>query len=192
MNPKVTAFNVRNEPWTPILEKMRQLLLEANLTEELKWGKPSYSFEGGNVAILQPFKGFCALMFYKGALLKDPEGILVFPGENAQSGKQARFTDVEQVDEMVPVLKAYIQEAIEVEKSGAKVQLKTIDEHPVPDELLAKFEEMPAFKDAFKSLTPGRQRAYLLQFNAPKQSKTREARIEKYLPQIMEGKGLND
>lgn len=170
---------------------MRTIILNCALTEELKWGKPCYMFRNSNVVIIQGFKDYCALMFCKGALLKDPRGLLKKPGENTQAGRQIRFTNTREIVEMKPLLKAYIREAIEAEKSGLKVNFKTTPE-PIPEEFQNKLDEMPALKTAFYALTPGRQRAFILYFSAPKQSKTREARIGKCTRQILNGKGLND
>lgn len=170
---------------------MRTISLGCGLTEELKWGKPCYTFRESNVVIIQGFKEYCALMFCKGALLKDPKGILKRIGEHTQAARQARFTHVRQIAEMAPTLKAYIHEAIEAEKAGLKVILKE-NPIPIPKELQSKLDSMPALKTAFYGLTPGRQRAYIYFFSGAKQSKTREARIEKCLRRILEGRGLND
>ena len=192
MNPKVDAFVGRAKKWQEELKKLRTILLGCHLTEELKWGKPCYAFEGGNIAIITPMKETCALAFMKGALLKDPEGILVRPGENSQSGRWIKFTSVKEIGAMQSVLKAYIKEAIEIEKAGLEVKLKETSEFEVPEELTEMMKEDPSFKAAFEALTPGRQRGYLLFFNAPKQAKTRVSRIEKSLPRILDGKGVHD
>ncbi len=171
---------------------MRAIALDCHLTEELKWGKPCYTFRESNVVIMQGFKEYCALMFCKGALLKDAKGILIKPGENTQAARQARFTNVRQIVKLESTLKAYIHEAIEAEKAGLEVNYKTTSEFKMPDEFKNKLDETPTLKTAFEALTQGRQRAYLLYFSAAKQSKTRESRVQKCLPQILKGKGLND
>ena len=191
-NPQVDAFLAKAKRWREEMARLREILLGFPLTEELKWYQPCYTLEGKNVAIVSAFKDCCLLMFFKGALLKDPEGILVPPGENSQSARQVRFTEVRQISELEPTLKAYLREAIEAEKAGLKVKLKKTSEFPVPAELKKKWAESPALKAAFKALTPGRQRAYLLYFSAAKQSQTRESRIAKCAPRILKGKGLND
>lgn len=192
MNPKVDAFLSREKRWRKESEKMRAISLGCDLTEELKWGKPCYSFQESNVVIIQGFKEYCALMFCKGALLKDAKGILIKPGENTQAARQARFTNVREIVKLESILKAYIDEAIEAEKAGLEVNYKRTSEFTITEELKSKLDEMPALKTAFEALTPGRQRAYLLYFSAAKQSKTRESRVEKCMPQILKGKGLND
>jgi len=191
MNPKVDTFFNKAEKWQPEFEALRAIILDFPLTEELKWGKPCYAFQESNILIIQGFKEYCALMFCKGALLKDPKNILVKPGENTQAGRQIRFTHVQEIVEMKPLLKAYIEEAIAAEKAGLKVEFKKNPE-PIPEELQSKLDKNAALKTAFETLTPGRQRAYILYFSAAKQSKTRESRIEKCMPQILKGKGLND
>lgn len=168
------------------------IALDCQLTEELKWGKPCYMAQKSNIIILQGFKEFCAILFTKGALLKDPHRLLEKPGENTQAARRIPFTTLDAIVEMEPILKAYIQEAIEIEKVGLKVDFKESTELVFPEELESKFDENPALKAAFEALTPGRQRAYNLYFSAAKQSKTREARVEKSLPHILDGKGLND
>ena len=190
-NPQVDFF-FRSKKWQEEFEKLRKIMLDCDLTEELKWGCPCYTFETRNIVLMHGFKEYCALLFFKGALLKDPEGILIQQTRNVQSARQIRFTSAREIAKLKLVLKAYINEAIEVEKAGSKVSLKKTSEFPVPEELKKKLEEMPALKAAFKSLTPGRQRGYILHFSSPKLSKTREARVEKYVPQILNGKGLND
>ncbi|QDY83489.1 hypothetical protein FQU75_08715 [Paenibacillus polymyxa] len=192
MNPKVDAYLDKVKKWQAEMEKLRAIMLDCQLIEELKWGKPCYMFQNSNIAIIQGFKEHCALMFFKGALLKDPNGILIKPGEDTQAGRQIRFTNVEEIVEMEAVLKAYINEAIEVEKAGLKVDFKKSTELIFPEEFQAKLDENPALKAAFAALTPGRQRAYTMHFTAPKQSKTRESRIEKCMQDILAGKGLND
>ncbi|AIY07962.1 hypothetical protein LK13_04840 [Paenibacillus polymyxa] len=192
MNPKVDVYLGKVNKWKAEMEKLRAIMLDCQLTEELKWGKPCYMFQNSNIAIIQGFKEHCALMFFKGALLKDPNGILIKPGEDTQAGRQIRFTNVEEIVEMETILKAYIIEAIEVEKAGLKVDFKKNTEPIFPEEFQAKLDENPALKTAFAALTPGRQRAYIMHFSAPKQSKTRESRIEKCMQDILAGKGLND
>lgn len=191
-NPKVDQYIQNARPWREALEKLRPLLLDSPLTEDFKWGVPCYTLQNRNVVLMHVFKEYCALLFVKGALLKDAGGILIQQTQNTQAGRQIRFTEADQIVELEPVLRAYIQEAIAVEQAGLKVNFKETAEFPMPEELRVKFEENPAFKAAFEGLTPGRQRAYLLYFSAPKQAKTRAARIEKWLPQILNGKGLND
>lgn len=191
MNPKIDGYLRKAKKWREEFVKLRSIILDCGLTEELKWGKPCYTFQKSNIVILQGFKEFCALLFAKGALLNDPKSILEKPGENTQAARRIRFTNVREVVEMEPVLKAYICEAIEAEKAGLKVDFKKNPE-PVPEELENKMEEMPALRTAFNALTPGRQRAYILYFSAAKQSKTRESRIEKCIKDILKGKGLND
>lgn len=192
MNPKVDAYLSRTTQWRPEMEKLREIVLESQLTEELKWGVPCYTFQKKNVVIIHAFKEYCALLFVKGALLKDANGILIQQTENVQSARQIRFTSLRQIVDLKPVLKSYIHDAIEVEKAGLKVKLKKPTEYPVPDEFQAKLNKSAKLRTAFEALTPGRQRGYLLYFAAPKQSKTRAARVEKYLPLILEGRGLND
>lgn len=192
LNPKVDKYLMRESKWKNEIETLRMIILECGLTEELKWGKPCYTFQNSNVVILQEFKEYCAMMFFKGALLKDPQGILVKPGENSHAARQIRFTHVKQLQELELTIKKYIQEAVEVEKAGLQVEEKKVSEYTMPKELLDKFEEIPKLKEAFESLTPGRQKAYILYFSKAKQSKTRQSRIEKYIPHILNGKGLND
>jgi uncharacterized protein YdeI (YjbR/CyaY-like superfamily) len=191
MNPMVNVFLSKAKKWQEEFEKLRMIILDCQLTEELKWGKPCYTFQKSNIVIIQGFKEYCALMFCKGALLNDPNGILKKPGENTQAARQIRFTNVREIVEMEPTLKAYIYEAIEAEKAGLKVNFKKNPE-PTPEELQNKLDEIPALKTAFDALTPGRQRAYILYFSAAKQSKTRESRVEKCMQQILNGKGLDD
>ena len=192
MNPKVDFFFRKAEKWQEEFEKLRTIVLDCGLTEELKWGVPCYTFENSNIVLIHGFKEYCALLFHKGALLKDPIGILIQQTENVQAARQIRFTNVEEIDEMEHILKAYIQEAIEVEKAGLEVDFKKTAEFNMPEEFQVKLDENPALKTAFEALTPGRQRGYLLYFSAAKQSKTRESRVEKYMQQILNGKGLND
>jgi len=192
MNPKVDAFLRRAKKWQEEMTKLRRIILDCPLTEELKWGKPCYTFQKSNIVIIQGFKEYCALMFCKGALLKDANRILIQQTENVQAARQIRFTNVRQIVEMEPIIKAYIQEAIKVEKAGLKVNFKNTSEFKVPEEFQNKLDETPALKTAFDALTPGRQRGYILYFSAPKQSKTRESRVKKCMLQILNGKGLND
>lgn len=191
-NPKVDTFLSQTAQWREESRKLRTILLGCGLTEELKWGKPCYAFQDGNVAIIQGFKAYCAVLFFKGVLLKDPLGILVKTGENTHVGRQARFTNVREIARLEPVLKACIKQAIEVEKAGLKVKPPEKTELKLPQELQNKFAQNPALKKAFTALTPGRQRAYSFFFSAPKQSQTRESRIEKCTPQILKGEGMND
>jgi uncharacterized protein YdeI (YjbR/CyaY-like superfamily) len=189
MNPKVDEYLRKAKKWQEETEKLRRISLDCGLTEELKWGKPCYTFQKSNIVIIQGFKEFCALLFCKGALLKDPNGILKKFGW--QAARRIPFANVREIVEMEPILKAYLHEAIEAEKAGLKVNYKKKPE-PIPEELQNKLDEIPALKTAFNALTPGRQRAYILYFSAAKQSKTRESRVEKCMRQILNGKGLND
>jgi uncharacterized protein YdeI (YjbR/CyaY-like superfamily) len=190
-NPKVDAYISQDRKWRKETERLRRISLSCGLTEELKWGKPCYMFQERNVVIIQPFKEYCALMFCNGALLKDPKGILKRIGEHTQAARQARFTNVGEIIEVEPALKAYIHEAVEAEKAGLKVVLNK-NPVPVPRELQDKLDDIPSLKTAFFALTPGRQRGYIFYFSGAKQSKTRELRIEKCRRRILEGKGLND
>jgi len=192
MNPKVDFYFSKAQKWQEELAQLRTIILDCGLTEELKWGVPCYTLEESNIVLIHVFKEYCALLFFKGALLKDTHGILIRQTENVQAQRQIRFTHVQEILEMGPILKAYIYEAIAVEKVGLKVDFKKTTEFIMPEEFQNKLDEMPALKTAFDALTPGRQRAYLLYFSAPKQSKTREARIKKWTPQILNRKGLND
>ena len=191
-NPKVDFFFNNAKQWQEEYEKLREIVLDCELDEALKWGVPCYAFEKSNIVLIHGFKEYCALLFHKGVLLKDVAGILISQTENTQATRQIRFTNVEEIEEMAHILKAYIHEAIEVEKAGLKVPYKKTTEFNMPEEFQKALDEDPALKTAFEGLTPGRQRAYLLHFAQPKQSKTRLSRIEKALPQIFEGKGLND
>jgi uncharacterized protein YdeI (YjbR/CyaY-like superfamily) len=191
-NPKVDVFLSKAKKWQEELEKLRMIILDCQLTEELKWGQPCYTFEKSNIVLIHGFKEYCALLFIKGALLNDAKGVLIQQTENVQAGRQIRFTNVREIVKMEPILKAYIYEAIEVEKAGLKVNFKKNAELIFPEEFQNKLDENPALKTAFDALTPGRQRAYNLYFSAPKQSKTRESRVEKCMRQILNGKGLND
>jgi len=192
MNPKVDWFFNKESQWQEEYGKLRLICLSCGLTEELKWGCPCYAFKGGNVVLIHGFKEYCALLLFKGALLNDTHGILIRQTENVQSARQIRFTNIREIVDLEPVLKAYIHEAIEVEKAGLKVELKKTSDFNIPNELQYKLDHIPALKTAFDALTPGRQRGYLFYFSQPKQSKTREARIEKYIPQILNGKGMDD
>lgn len=191
-NPKVDAFLRKAEKWREEFEKLRKIIFDCGLTEELKWGVPCYTLEGKNVVLIHGFKEYCAILFIKGALLKDANHILIQQTGNVQAGRQVRFTNVHEIAEIEPILKGYIHEAVELEKAGAKVEFKKTTDYKIPEEFQKKLDENPAFKTAFEALTPGRQRAYLYYFSQPKQSKTREARVEKSMGQILKGKGLND
>jgi uncharacterized protein YdeI (YjbR/CyaY-like superfamily) len=188
-NPKVDFYFNKAEKWQEELEKLRTIILDCPLTEELKWGVPCYTFQKSNIVLVHVFKEYCAILFVKGALLRDAEGILIQQTENVQAARQIRFTNAQQIVEMETILKAYIYEAIEVEKAGLKVNYKKASEFSMPEEFINKLEEVPGLQDAFDALTPGRQRAYILYFSAPKQSKTRESRVEKYMQNILNGKG---
>ena len=188
----VDDFIAHAPKWQEEFRLLRTILLDCSLTEEIKWGKPCYTFQASNIVIMQGFKEYCALLFVKGALLPDPQTILIRQTEHVQAARQIRFTSTDEIMALQAILKTYILEAIEVEKAGLKVEYKETEEFPIPEEVEAAFQEDPALQIAFKALTPGRQRAYLLYFSAPKQAKTRIARIEKYRPQILTGKGLND
>lgn len=192
MNPKVDGFLSKAKKWKEEFEKLRSIVLDCELTEEIKWMHPCYTFQEKNIVLIHGFKDYCALLFHKGALLQDAHGILIQQTENVQAARQIRFTDVREIDEMETILKAYIYEAIEVEKAGLEVNFKKNTEYIIPKEFQNKLDEIPALKTAFEALTPGRQRAYLLHFSEPKQSKTRESRVEKCMQQILGGKGLND
>lgn len=192
MNPKVDFYFRKSGKWQEEIVSLRSIILGCQLSEELKWGVPCYTFENSNIVLIHEFKDYCALLFFKGALLSDSGGILIQQTENVQSARQIRFRNIREINELESVVRTYIFEAIEVEKSGLQVNFKKTTEFQIPDELLQKFDEFPALKTAFETLTPGRQRAYILYFSAPKQPKTRVARVEKYLPKIMIGKGLDD
>lgn len=191
-NPKVDFYFQKEKKWQEEITKMRAIALSCGLTEELKWGCPCYTFNGQNVVLIHVFKEYCAYLLFKGALLNDEHAILVHQSKNVQAARQIRFTNVSEVSSQQKILKEYLLYAIEIEKSGLKVALKKTEEYDVPVEFDDKLNAMPALKKAFEKLTPGRRRGYLLFFSAPKQSKTREARIEKSIPQILQGKGLND
>ncbi|MEA5140219.1 YdeI/OmpD-associated family protein [Arcicella rigui] len=192
MNPKVDFYFEKAEKWQEALEQLRKIVLECELTEELKWGVPCYTFQKSNIVLIHDFKEYCALLFMKGALLDNSKGLLIQQTENVQAARQIRFTNLREIVDNKAILKAYIYEALEVEKAGLKVELKKTTEYSIPEEFQQKLDESTNLKTAFEALTPGRQRAYLLHFAQPKQAKTREARVEKCIPQIMDGKGLND
>ena len=191
-NPKIDAFLSDAKQWQKEMEKLRMILLGCGLTEEMKWGKPCYLHQSSNVVVILPLKNYCTLLFCKGALLKDPSRILVKAGENTQAARQVRLTSLREIEQMESVLKAYIQNAIEVENAGLEVVYKKTADFVLPEELKKQLAKSSALKAAFAALTPGRQRGYLIHFSAPKQSKTRESRIEKCRQRILEGKGLND
>ena len=192
MNPKVDWFFDKATKWQKEYEKLRKIILGCGLNEELKWGCPCYTFENKNIVLIHGFKEYCAILFFKGALLNDTDGILIQQTENVQSARQARFTNVQEVVKKERTLKAYIYEAIEVERVGLQVKYKKTTDFKIPEEFQSKLDKMPVLKTAFDKLTPGRQRAYIFHFSQPKQSKTRTARVEKYLKQILNGKGLDD
>ena len=192
MNPKADFYFIKNKEWQKEIELLRTIVLDCGLGEEVKWGCPCYTDSESNIVLIHVFKEYCALLFFKGALMPDPKGLLVQQTANVQAARQMRFTDIREIIDKKAVIKSYIREAIKVEKSGAKVPMKKTAEFEVPEEFQVKLDRMPALKKAFHALTPGRQRAYLLYFSSAKQAKTREARIEKYLDQILEGKGLDD
>ena len=192
MNPKVDWFFDKATKWQKEYEKLRTILLDCGLTEELKWGCPCYTFEKRNIVLIHGFKEYCALLFFKGALLNDADGILIQQTKNVQSARQVRFTNLQEIVKMEPILKTYIYEAIEVERVGLKVKLKKTSDFKIPGEFQKKLDKSAALKKAFDALTPGRQRAYIFYFSQPKLSKTRESRVEKYISQILKGKGLDD
>lgn len=192
MNPKADFFFKEDKKWHEELKQLRLIALDCNLTEELKWGCPCYTYNSNNIVLIHDFKEYCAFLLFKGALLNDAEGILIQQTKNVQAARQIRFTNVQQIIEQKAILKAYIYEAIEVEKAGLKVELKKTEDFVTCEEFQTKLDEMPALKTAFEALTPGRQRAYKLYFSSAKQAKTREARVEKAIPQILVGKGLDD
>ena len=192
MNSKVDWFFDKAEKWKKEFEKLRIICLDCGLDEKLKWGNPCYTFNESNIVLIHGFKEYCALLFFKGALLNDPEDILIQQTENVQSARQIRFTNLKKIAEKERIIKAYIYEAIEVERAGLQVKLKKTSDFKIPEEFQIKLKENKDLKKAFEALTPGRQRAYIFHFSQPKQAKTRESRIEKYISQIMEGKGLND
>lgn len=192
INPKVDFYFDKNKNWQKEIELLRNIVLDCGLTEELKWGSPCYTFQQNNIVLIHVFKEYCALLFFKGALLNDANGILIQQTENVQAARQVRFTNVKDIVKNEKTLKAYIYEAMEVEKAGLKVKLKKPEEFKMADEFKKKIDKSAALKKAFNALTPGRQRAYLLYFSQPKQATTRESRVEKSIPQILIGKGLND
>jgi len=192
MNPRVDFYFYKAKQWQQEMEELRLIVLSCGLNEELKWGVPSYTFENTNIVLIHAFKDYCALLFFKGALLEDTKGILIQQTKNVQAARQIRFTGLREIIKMRTVVKAYIKEAIEVEKKGLKVQYKKSSEFEIPEEFKKKLKEIPALKTAFYALTPGRQRGYLLYFSQAKQSKTRESRVEKYMRKILNGKGLDD
>jgi uncharacterized protein YdeI (YjbR/CyaY-like superfamily) len=192
MNPKVDFFFKKEQKWQKEFSALRMIILDCGLTEDLKWGQACYSLDKKNIVLIHGFKEYCALLFFKGALLKDPKHILIQQTENVQSARQIRFTNIREIVKLEPVLKAYILESIEVEKTGLKVKLKKTADYKVPEEFQTQMDKVPALRKAFNDLTPGRQRAYIFHFSQPKLSKTREARIEKYTKQILKGKGLDD
>jgi len=192
MNPKVDWFFAKDAQWQKEYGKLRTIILDCGLIEELKWGCPCYTFENTNIVLIHGFKEYCALLFFKGALLNDPNGILIQQTKNVQSARQIRFTSVREIVNMEKILKATVYEAIEVERAGLKVKLKKTSEFKIPEEFQKRLDKNTALKKAFNELTPGRQRAYIFYFSQAKQSKTREARVEKYIKQILNGKGLDD
>jgi len=192
MNPKCDWFFEKDTKWQKEYVQLRKIALDCGLQEELKWGCPCYTFEKKNVVLIHGFKEYCAYLFFKGALLNDPEGILIQQTENVQSARQIRFTNVKQITKLSRVLKSYIYEAIEVERAGLQVKLKKTSEYKVPEEFQKRLNKSAALKKAFEALTPGRQRAYIFYFSQAKQAKTREQRVEKYVKQILSGKGLED
>lgn len=192
MNPKVDFYFNKAKKWQDEVRKLRNIILDCGLTEELKWGCPCYTFQKNNIVLIHDFKEYCALLFFKGALLHDADGILIQQTENVQSARQIRFTNIGEIIEQEAIIKAYVFEAVEIEKAGLEVAFKKTADFKVAEEFQSKLDGSEVLKTAFEALTPGRQKAYLLHFSAPKQSKTREARIEKWIPQILNGKGLND
>jgi len=191
MNPKAD-FYFNTGKWQKEIQQLRKIVLDCDLNEELKWGCPCYTFEGKNIVLIHVFKEYCALLFFKGALLNDPEKILIQQTENVQSARQIRFTNLKEILNMTTVIKSYIYKAVEVEEAGLKVPLKKTKDFAIPEEFQKKLDEMPSLKIAFEALTPGRQRGYIFYFKQPKQSKTRETRVEKYIEKIFAGKGLDD
>ncbi|MCA9837866.1 MAG: DUF1801 domain-containing protein [Trueperaceae bacterium] len=191
-NPKVDAFITRAKKWQEEFKTLRSIVLDCGLSEELKWGVPCYTFQQSNIVLIHGFKNYCALLFHKGALLKDAKKLLIQQTENVQAARQLRFTSVQEITAIEALIKVYIREAVEVEKAGLKVDFGAKHDLVFPEEFINKLDDIPDLNRAFESLTPGRQRAYNLYFSAPKQAKTREARIQKCIPRILEGKGLND
>ena len=192
MNPKVDFYFRKAKQWKEELERLRVIMLDCHLSEELKWGVPCYTFEGSNIVLIHAFKDYCALLFHKGALLKDPKGILIQQTENVQAARQIRFTSLSEINKLASVIKAYVFEAVELKEANAKVEFKKASEYKVAEEFQEKLDTNKALKAAFESLTPGRQKGYLLYFSSAKQSKTRTSRVEKYLDKILDGKGLED
>jgi len=191
-NPHVTELIKNESRWSKEFEALRNIILETGLSEEFKWEQPTYALGDANICLIHGFKKFCAILFFKGSLMEDPRDILVQQTENVQVGRQIRFTNLAEIEDMKSTIKQYVEEAIRVEKSGIKAEYKQTKDYKVPEELQEMFEEMPAFKEAFEKLTPGRQRGYLLFFAAAKQSDTRKSRIEKNIDKIMDGYGLMD
>ncbi|HPI55586.1 MAG TPA: YdeI/OmpD-associated family protein [Chitinophagaceae bacterium] len=192
MNPNVDWFFEKKTKWQTAYQVLREIVLSTHVVEELKWGCPCYTFNKANVVLIHGFKDYCALLFMKGAIMKDPKNLLIQQTENVQSSRQIRFTHVDEIRQQKTIIKAYVKEAIAIEKAGLSVELKKTTEYKIPEEFEAALQEMEELKIAFNSLTPGRQRAYLLYFSSAKQAKTRNERIEKYIPQILDGKGLHD
>lgn len=192
MNPKVDWFFNKAEKWKDEYEALRKICLDCGLTEELKWGCPCYTFQKKNILLIHGFKEYCALLFHKGVLLNDPMDILIQQTKNVQSARQMRFTELQEIVMLEPIIKTYIDEAVEVDKAGLEVEFKKTDEYEVPEEFQLKLDENPTLKDSFEALTPGRKRGYLLHFSGAKQSKTRMRRVEKCIPKILNGKGLQD
>ena len=192
VNPNVDWYFSKAKKWKEESQKLRTIILDCGLTEELRWGKPCYTFQKSNIVLIHGFRDYCALLFFKGALLKDAKGILIQQTSNVQAARQIRLTNVREIVKLQPILKAYIKEAIEVEKAGLEVSYRKTSEFEMPEEFQNRLDQSPALKTAFEALTPGRQRGYILYFSGAKQSKTREARVEKCVPQILNGKGLND
>jgi uncharacterized protein YdeI (YjbR/CyaY-like superfamily) len=191
-NPKVDFFFTKAKTWQKEFKKLRAIILDCGLTEELKWGTPCYTFQKSNIVLIHGFKEYCALLFFKGALLKDPKSILIQQTENVQAARQIRFTTVRDIVDLESILKAYVKQAIDVQKAGLKVSYKKTSDFKIPPEFQAKLDEIPALKAAFEALTPGRQRGYLFYFSSAKQSQTRKARVEKFMQQILDAKGLDD
>lgn len=192
MNPKVDWYFTKAKKWQKEVETLRTIILDCGLTEELKWGCPCYTYEKNNIVLIHTFKDYCALLFFKGVLLKDPKHILIQQTPNVQAARQMRFTDVQEIIKLKKTIKAYVYEAVEVQEAGTKVKLKETSDFTIPEEFQKKLEKNRSLKNAFATLTPGRQRAYIFYFSSAKQSKTRELRIEKYMEKILEGKGLDD
>ena len=192
MNPKVDAFLKRQDKWRPEFEKLRAILLDSGLTEDLKWGQPCYALDGKNVALIHGFKEYCAILFHKGALLKDPKGVLIQQTKNVQAARQIRFTSVQEVTRLEKTVKAFVRKAIEVERAGLKVQFKKTEEIEQPEELTSRLAANARLKAAFAALTPGRQRGYIFHFSQPKLSTTRAARVAKHIPRILQGLGWDD